>query len=242
MAAPGRTKDFIAIRLGGAAVNLARRAIEIERAHPFSGVTPEPLEVKAQLPHLLVMELTASAVIMSIAALEGAITELFAEARGPFRDRATPEGNLTREALERWYAFWQRGIPGRGYNALEKGQLALALADLPMLPEDRAPVQDVKALVTLRNALVHSGPSFQPFGLNLEQNERGTLERVLHRKFEPSTMVAEAEPFVWRRCLSAGCAKWAVETKVAYLNALHETMGIGGKASVLWDRPCPYWP
>lgn len=234
-------KDYIATRLGGAAVNLAKRAIEIEAVNRYSGKPTDALDVRARLPHLFVMELAASAVILSVAALEGIINELFAGARGPFGDRIEPEGNLTAAALTRWHEFWQREIPGRGYNALEKGQLALALADLPTLPEDRGPAQHVKALVNLRNALVHSEPKFLPHGRTLPKNERAPLEQLLDRKFEPSTMVADSEPFIWKRCLSAGCAKWAVETKTAYVNAVYAAMGIGAPGSIVWDRHCAYW-
>jgi hypothetical protein len=235
-------KDFIATRLGGAAVRLAKRAIEIERANPYSGKAPGALDVKAQLPHLFVMELAASAVILSIAALEGTINELFTEARGRFGNSVERRGNLSPESQVRWHALWQRGIPGQGYNVLEKGQIALELADLAPLPEGRGPVQHVSAVMSLRNALVHSVPSFQPHGRDLPQSERGSLENQLRGKFELSTMVAETEPFMWKRCLSAGCAKWAVETEVSYRNALYAALGIGAQGSISWDRPCEYWP
>jgi hypothetical protein len=35
---------------------------------------------------------------------------------------------------------------------------------------------------------VHAEPSNQPFGLDLPIKERGTLEQLLHRKFELSTI------------------------------------------------------
>lgn len=234
-------KEFIATRLSGASVNLARRAIEIERAHPYSGKEPRALDVRATVPHQFVMELAASTVIMSVASLEGIINELFTEAGGSFGKDFRARGNLTVHALRRWHEFWKRGIPGRGFNALEKGQLALSLADLAALPEDRGPAQEVKALITLRNALVHSEAKYEPHGRDLPQSERGLLERKVGGKFELSTMVAETAPFVWKRVLGAGCAKWAVETQLAYRNALYAAMGIGAQASINWDGTCAYW-
>lgn len=234
-----RVKDFIATRLSGAATRLAKRAMEIEEANPYPGYEREHHE---QLPHLFVMELAASSVIVSIAAIEGIINELFTEVRGSLIQQEQRYGNVSRQAEDRWDAMWQLGIPGRGFNVIEKGKIALVLADQPPLPEDSGSVQQLATLLSLRNSLVHSEPSYQLHGRDLPLAERGTLERRLHGKFALSTMVAETDPFLWRRCLSAGCAQWAVQTEVDYINDLYAALGINSRSEIIWENVEGLWP
>ncbi len=226
-------KDSITSRLICAAIAPAREAIRIEAAHAYPG--RDFRSVEEELPHLQVMELAATAVVMSIAATESQLNELFTGASDELSKsmRRRPRENVTPGAELRWARMWEHGIPGRGYSALEKCQIALELADIPPLPSDRGSVQQFRALLALRNALVHAEPKYEPHAPIL-QKDRGKLEQLLADKFVLSTMTSPHAPFVWRRCLSAGCAKWAVETQTALMNDFYAAIGSSAKSSVRW--------
>jgi hypothetical protein len=143
--------------------------------------------------------------------------------------------NVDAKAYARWARLWNDGAFDRGLNALEKCGVALAVADLPPLPSDRRAVEDMKALIALRNELVHSEPKFRPHGADLSQKERDALERKLTSKFEDNDLVPKHAPFIWQRCLGAGCAKWSVETASEFQNVFFSLLGIPIHSEIRWE-------
>jgi hypothetical protein len=95
----------------------------------------------------------------------------------------------------------------------------------------------MKALISLRNALVHSEPKARPHGSDFLPRERNKLEKKLAGKFAPSIMVPEDAPFIWQRCLGPGCAKWSAETESAFVNDFFKELGIPITREIVWDRP-----
>jgi len=167
------------------------------------------------------MEQTIGAVIVSVASIEGLINEILS---GP-NDRLVDKGNLQNvsdQAYLRWGRLWKDGAFDK-QNALEKCQLALSVADLEPLPRDRGAVQDLKLLISLRNEIVHSEPKYRADGKDLPEKDRDKLERSLKSKFEPNQLVPQSAPFIWQRCLGAGCAQWCVETESAFQSPVRST-------------------
>ena len=226
-------KTHISPRLSAAGVMMATLATEHEASKPHGFQTNEPYE---DVTVLRVMEFAASAVVMSVAALEGILNEIFSEATDSFakstrRRERSPEAD---RAEARWAAMWKRGVPGRGYNALDKVQILFELADQDPLPEKGA-AQNLRALITLRNELVHSQTIVQPHAPFGPDKDRGSIEKLLASKFEPSRLLPVTVPFVWARCLSAGCARWAVDTRIAVGNEIHGLLGTGISGMAPWQ-------
>lgn len=219
-------KDYIAQRLESASILFAKHATEVEGTFVSSKTE---LIAKQTAMHNRVQEYASGAVIMAVAGIEGMVNELLSESCCDFArsiPSSTPMSNVSEKVQDRWASLWNRQVPGKGFNALDKCQIALAIADLDTLPDDKGSVQNLKLLITLRNRLVHSEPSFTPNGPELSQKERDSLERKLTGKFEPCQIASEYSPFIWERCLGAGCAQWAVTTALDFGNDFYKSLGI----------------
>lgn len=224
--------DPIASTLSSASVGFAGRAVELSKGRAWRG--DGEFTIEHEIPNRRVMEQTIGAIIVAVAAVEGMINEIFAGSADSF-PRRDLMSNVDQRSYARWARLWNEGVVDRGLNALEKCQFALAVADLPALPNDRSPVEDLKALIALRNELVHSEPKFRPHGSDLTQRERDSLERKLTGKFELNELVPKHAPFIWQRCLGAGCAKWSVETASAFQNEFFSALGIPIRSEIRWD-------
>lgn len=224
--------DLIASTLSSASIAFARRAVELTKASTWRGFGEQTIQHKIE--NRRVNEQTIGAIIVAVASAEGMINEIFAGAADSFprRDRMR---NVDGKSYARWAQLWNDGVVDRGLNALEKCQLALAEANLPPLAGDRSAVENMKVLIALRNELVHSEPKFRPHGPDLPQKERDPLERKVRGKFEPNELVPEHAPFIWQRCLGAGCAKWSVETLSAFENEFFAALGNPIHSVIKWD-------
>ncbi len=224
--------DPIASTLTSASIGFARRSVELSNASSWDRVSE--FTIQHEIENRRVIEHTIGAIIVAVAGVEGMINEILAGSADRFSRRDSMR-NVDEKAYARWARLWDKGVFDRGLNALEKCELALAVADLPPLASDRQPVEDMKALISLRNELVHSKPKFRPHGLDLPQIERDSLERKLMGKFRENEVVPKHTPFIWQRCLGAGCAKWSVETFCAFENAFFSALGIPFRSEIRWD-------
>jgi hypothetical protein len=211
-------KHFLAFEIESAAVTLARHAVEIENRWAPLAAGIERVERERILRE--VQHYVISAVIVAVAGLEAMVNEFLdrddLSLRLQKHSTALIESNdnklwhLAPAAIQQLLALPPtRKIEG---NALEKLQLILETAGLPAIPAGHGPGQQLSALIELRNALVHHVPIARPHGRNLTQNERDSLENTLRGKFKLSTLVDDSYTFIWNRCLSADCARWAVLT------------------------------
>ena len=224
--------DPIASTLTSASIGFARHAIELSKNCSWRGVGEFTVEHRTQ--NRRVMEQTIGAIIVAVAAVEGMINEILAGSADGFAPRGNLH-NVSDASYARWARLWNEGVVDRGLNAVEKCQFALTAADLPPLPSERQAVEDMKALIALRNELVHSEPKFRPHGSDVPQRERDLLERRLASKFPQNDLVPKHAPFVWQRCLGVGCAKWSVETAAAFENAFFAALGIPIHSEIKWD-------
>jgi hypothetical protein len=109
--------------------------------------------------------------------------------------------------------FWgKRGIERK--PILEKYQLALQMLGVAPLDEHSSPYRDAWALIELRNALVHYKPTWDP-----DRQRKVELVEVLDGRYPLSPFPDAGADFV---CMSAGCAKWAVATVLAFMRKFHE--------------------
>lgn len=143
----------------------------------------------------------ASACIMSAtASLEALINELF-----------IAPGRLRGQLADFEVEFWGKpDKPKTGIERkpiLEKYQLALTMLGVARLDESSSPYRSAWALVELRNALIHYKPTWDP-----ERRRVVELGEALAGRFVLSPFVDAGANFIAQKCMSAGCAKWAVET------------------------------
>lgn len=147
----------------------------------------------------------ASGTIMSAtASLEALINELFishqCELRSKFKDFETE--------------FWgKNGVECKG--TLAKYSCALQLLGLPILNVDHQTYRDVKALIELRNMLVHYKPNWDP-------NRKRDIDVVraldARYKLSPFFNQSTSADFITMRSMSAGCATWAVQSVLRFLH------------------------
>lgn len=175
-----------------------------------------------------VREYTASAVVMSIAGIEAYINELLSDSECEMswlmlRSERYP--TLDENIRIRWSTLWHRIFCKGRFNALQRSQLALSCADIAELPEDRGSAQELALLIKLRNHLVHSVPRFHKGGPHLPDAEQSKLEQLLRGRFDGCRLAHQSKPFVWDRCLGAGCAVWAAEVSIRFLNDFNRALG-----------------
>jgi len=225
--------DPIAGTLRSASIAFARHAIRLSENCSWDGNSTYTTIHETE--NRRVAEQAIGAVIVAVAGVDGLINEILSDASDP----ASPKGNIrniTENAYRRWGRLWTEGAFARKLNAVEKCDMALAVADLPGMPSDGQAVENMKALIALRNELVHSEPKYRRFGHAFAQGERALLERRLNGKFQLNTKVPSNLPFIWQRCLGVGCATWAVDTVSDFENTLFEALGISTRhGPIIWD-------
>jgi hypothetical protein len=111
--------------------------------------------------------------------------------------------------------LWNRGIPRTArYPILEKYQIALTILGRETFPEGKAPFQDAAIVIELRNLLVHHEMTWQSVGLLTNETIEHKIAKKLRYKFRLNPGSPESSPFWPYRCLSAGCALWAVDSAI----------------------------
>lgn len=161
----------------------------------------------------------------TIAYLEATINEVFADASDP-----KAHGVLARrpESWPRMAALWAHGIPRSArYAVLAKYDLALLISDREPFDHGVEPYQSAKLVVELRNALIH----YEPEWIILRADE--TSGRQVGHKFDDRLKGRFAEnphadpqdAFFPTRCLSAGCARWAVRASRDYVAEFWRRLG-----------------
>lgn len=148
----------------------------------------------------------SACIMSSTAALEALINELF-----------IAHGSKLRALLGDFDTkFWGQDPRGRDgierKSVLKKYQRALSMLGVPTLDERSSPFRDAWGLVGLRNALVHYKPTWDP-----DRQRPVDLAEVLAGRFALSPYSDSGADFVTIQCMSAGCARWAVETVVVFV-------------------------
>ena len=139
-----------------------------------------------------VMIFASACIMSSVASLEALANELF-----------MLEGSSLYQQLEREMA-----------PTLEKYQRARDILETERLDETTAPYYDAKSLILLRNALVHYKPAW-------DIDHTTDLRARLESRFAVSPFVDNGADFVAMKCMSAGCASWAVETVQSFIGEFY---------------------
>lgn len=165
------------------------------------------------------------AVFATVAFLEATINELFKDAAEGHQ--GGPATQLPEHARPLMAERWRQGVDR--FDCLSKYQTALILAGEVPFNTGAQPYQDVRLLRDLRNGLIHFEPeTIWGSGEPERQADVHAVERRLRGKFALNPLMPEesGNPFYPDKCLSHGCAKWAVECSLSFTDVFHTQMGI----------------
>jgi hypothetical protein len=203
-----RSRMGFAIQHLLAAARFARRCGEIEkenRGKPIDYFFDE------------ILHCCTASLFFSVASLEANINELFFDSEQHFSHQ-TPD-----LIAELWSLVEEKPI-------LDKYQAVLVLKGVAKFEKGTAPYQDVDSLIKARNALVHFKPEWD--------DDQETLRKVgarLSGKFNLSPFHNDSAPLFPHRCVTHGCAKWAVQASLEFMEAFHDSASVPHKFS-LFER------
>ncbi len=167
-----------------------------------------------------------NAIFSSICFLEATINEIFCDAV----DNQSSIENLGKEKIKLLADMWSLDVPRTAaYSILEKYQIALSLLEKPLFDNCVSPYQNIQILIQLRNALMHYEPKWNLTysSLESEEYELDNLSKRLRGKFALSKIYKDTgNSFFPDKCLGHGCAKWAVESCVAFADDFFSKIGL----------------
>ncbi|MCV7388366.1 hypothetical protein [Mycolicibacterium porcinum] len=160
-----------------------------------------------------------NAVVSSVMFLEGFVNELFSDVAD--KPRGTPRTRgLSETAREQMRELWKGGaVPSDRISIIHKYQLALLCAGKRTFDPGRAPLQDVVALIQLRNYLIHYN-SESPNTVELQKAFVGVIQRAGENR-QPV-----GPPLFPNKVLGAGCANWACDSAASFVDEWQERLGL----------------
>lgn len=167
-------------------------------------------------------------IMTSVASVEANINEFYLDAVDNHLGAI-----LNRNQQSLLAELW-RPIEGKRVRTLEKYQIALAAICATKFDISRPPYQDVSLLIDLRNMLVHFKPEWDN-----ALKEHKKIEDKLRGKFSLNPFWLEGDnPFFPFKCLSHGCANWAVRSSMDFILDFFSSTGLDPKhqKSALWKQ------
>jgi hypothetical protein len=165
------------------------------------------------------------AIVVSVASLEATINEVFISAR----DNDSLFKGFDPTIPKVLAKFWDWYIVKRRPSILEKYLLILDVANKEAFDREKSPYQEVGDLIQLRNALVHYKPEWDTDLKNHKKIE-DRLEKRLKTRINPFSHANDA--FFPKKCLGHGCAEWAVQSSIKFIEDFYNRMGFTPK----WDK------
>lgn len=168
--------------------------------------------------------LIMACIASSVAFLESTINELFADAADSIH-KSQHAKELDENTQRLMASLWDVENFGRSTSTLDKYQTVLRLAEKKKFDKGRNPFQDAKILIDLRNALSHFKPEWvQTNDGNAGQKAPHSLECKLKGKFPLNPFLTDARPLFPTKCMSHGCAQWAVNSAISLATDFHKRM------------------
>lgn len=162
-------------------------------------------------------------IFAAVSFLEATVNELFADAVDNSCEVIKP---LNPDVKALMADIWELIGPRKAFSILDKFRIALILARKQPFNAGASPYQDIDSLIRLRNALVHYKPEWVTAGSDTNQNALRKIEQRLRGKFPLNPLTSDGDPFFPKRCLSHGCAEWAVRSSVKFADEFYSRMGL----------------
>ncbi len=166
-----------------------------------------------------------SAILSSVAFLEGAINELFKDVADEHESYIAPIDEDSRKLiLAMWDLTEERNRSP--FSTLDKYQIVLTFCRKEQFSTGTQPYQDADLVIRLRNKLMH----YKPESSDGEVQQK--LDKQLARKFSEKSisenllMTGSGNPFFPDRCLGSACAAWAVRSTKKLADDFFQKLGI----------------
>jgi hypothetical protein len=155
--------------------------------------------------------------------MEATINEFFCDIADNVR---FPQNIIDDRARNNIQAWWNPKIKRRT-RMLDKYQKALAFTDKGCFYEGKSPFQDINLLIQIRNELTHHQPEtvflvseHDPKKISTQDFQVKTKE-----KFATNPLMLGLCAFFPHKCLSHGCAEWAVENSIKFADEFFNKIG-----------------
>lgn len=203
-----RQQARFAVRHLAAAARFARDTEACERAHAGQPFGP----FVDTLTHYV-----SASVLLATAALEANVNELLSEPAQLFPSIGELPAESTAKLIVR-------------LRILEKYEKIAAIRSDFVFDKGVSIYQDVASLIRLRNALVHFRPVWH--------DSPGKLAEELEDRFASSHFVDQSEPMFPVKFIGHGCARWAVESSLQFMELVEEKLGLPKKFEKYRGRFC----
>lgn len=190
----------------------ARESGRIERENKGNDRVPSEIQSRHRA-------YVTGCVFSTVSFLEAQINEIFTDAADDKRDFIHPLGDKIFLLAE----MWRLGVPKTAsYPILKKYEIAVALAEKGMLDRGALVYQNTSLLIWLRNALIH----YEPISSTSAAETSQAQEEKFRGKFALNPLTGSKTPFFPERCMGYGCAKWAVESSIGFVDHFCSQLGI----------------
>lgn len=214
-------KSEIASRFYASIQHIQSAALFTRQSHKieqeFSGITSDEL-IAGHMSYVI------GSIFATVSYLEATINEFFEDAAtGPDERLEGLESDKKRLLAE----MWKLDVPKTAtYPILRKYEIALTLARKEGFNRGNPPYQDIAFLVDLRNKLIHYEPKTTTFFSEINpESVSQELEDRFRGRF-PFNPLRPTGPFFPDRCLSHGCAEWAIKSSLGLVDQFYSRMGI----------------
>ncbi|MBI3240983.1 MAG: hypothetical protein HYZ49_01655 [Chloroflexi bacterium] len=200
----------------------ARLAAEIEQSYDGQAFQKLYVEHRAYV---------TGSIFAAVSFLEATINELFSDTLDDQTNGIKLVKEMDPDTSTLLANMWQFS---EQFNTLDKFQIVLLLARKTHFDKGMRLYQDVKDLIGLRNALIHYKPEWvwaEPGRLTPEQNPPAhKMEKKLKaKKFQHNPLAAKKAPYFPDKCLSYGCAKWAVASSFRFADEFFKRMELSSR-------------
>lgn len=212
-----RSKTYFSIQHIQSAALFTRNANRIEKKYDGVFNNDTIIEHRAYV---------TGAIISSISCLEASINELFSDMLECecIRNEKKYE-NLNDDIILALSDSWKKGVPKTAkYPIIKKYEIAMELAKVKPFKNELF-CRDAWLLTKLRNSLIHYEPEWVDAHSN-ESYEEHEFEKLLSRKFSINPLTGIGNSFYPDKCLSHGCAEWAVQTVITFIENFSDKLNI----------------
>lgn len=209
------TRTYLSMVYLTSAALMAKKAFEIESVHTSLSVG-EPLRCEHQA-------FSAASILMSASALEAFANEFFAECHDHGANNHMGLPAVQAAVIGR---VWSE-IPSVERAAiLEKFEMIVILLGLPELDRGHEPYQGTRALLDLRNALMHYKLTTRDVTPTTGEETLDALGKKLKGRFEDNSLTGVGNPFFPDRIIGHGAAEWSVKTAVMFLDGFCNALSV----------------
>jgi hypothetical protein len=209
-----RTRTYLSISHIFAADFFSQNCAQIEKT--YNGIFSDELFNEHR-------SYVIGAIFSAVAFLEATINEFLADTVDHPEGEAV--GNLDPTTKTILADMWKNDVVGK-FSIIDKFQVVLAVNRKNLFDSAAPTYQAVDDLIKLRNALVHYKPEWIESSQGTQdQKTAHKFEKHLRGKFPLNPLTSFGNPFYPDKCLSHGCAEWAVTSSLNFIDEFFSKLG-----------------